>query len=178
MTPVAETDSTATTPKIADWKERAHPSARLVGREVRRALDRQLKHLDSLDTKGSYLAAANVVVLGAFLTGLSLHPVHGERLQDLVAVALIFGIVGLAASIYTWWPRDANAPPNPRGLREKFFNAREADALQEITDEGVLAFEQNKRIENRKLTGIRVASAFLFLAVVVAAVGSYIVFVL
>ena len=99
MSAVAGSD--ATTPRtdvIADWKADAHPSARFVGREVMRALDRQLDHIDSLDVKSSYLAAANVVMMGAFLTGLSLHAVRGDRLQDVAGVPLLFGLLGLAAS--------------------------------------------------------------------------------
>src|SRR5437016_6301283 len=117
--------------QLPKWQAPAHPSASIVAEESSKALDRQLAHLDGLDTKASYLAAANVVVIGALLSAIAAHPVHDPHLQDVATAALVAGLVGLAASVFTWWPRDVNAPPRPSGLR-KYFNFVASEALLDL----------------------------------------------
>jgi hypothetical protein len=162
---------------IPNWQAAAHPSASLVAEQSGRALDRQLAHLDSLDTKASYLAAANVVVIGALLSALAAHPVHDAHLQDVATAALAAGLGGLAASVYTWWPRQVNAPPRPGGLRA-YFNSVASEALLDLCNEISGAFDDNKRVENRKLQGIRFASGLLFATVLLATVVGYVAIVL
>jgi hypothetical protein len=162
---------------VPKWQAPAHPSASLVAAESIKALDRQLAHLDGLDTKASYLAAANVVVIGALLSAIAAHPVHDPHLQDIATAALAAGLVGLAASVYTWWPRDVNAPPRPSGMR-RYFNSVESEALLDLCNEVSVAFDDNKRVEDKKLIGIRFASGLLFATVLLATVVGYVAIVL
>jgi hypothetical protein len=162
---------------LPKWQIPAHPSASLVAEESGKALDRQLAHLDSLDTKASYLAAANVVLIGALLSAIAAHPVHDPHLQDIATAALLAGLAGLAASVYTWWPRQVNAPPRPGGLRP-YFNSVASEALLDLYNEISGAFDDNKRVENRKLQAIRFTSGLLFATVLLATVVGYVAIVL
>jgi hypothetical protein len=138
-----------------DWREPAHPSARLVHDEVRDAFVRQIAHLDSLDTKGSFVVAGVVAALAA---GLLLgHFPLGPHAQDLAAISLLLLLVALVAGCFTWWPRQVGDVPNPEYVRTRWWNAVEEVALRDITDQRVIQYQKNLEVEKRKAHGLHTA---------------------
>jgi hypothetical protein len=159
-------------PEVVDqprWQEAAHPTARLVAEHAQAGLARQLAHLDSLDLKASFLVASGAAVMAGFLAALAARPPGDPHVQDVAALAALLLLVSIIAGCVSWWPRTVQVSPDPRGLREHHFNDREVDVLQRLADQAVLSYEENRQVEDVKVTSIRIA-CFTFPSAIVLGV--------
>jgi hypothetical protein len=134
---------------------RAHPAARFITQLSSVAVDRQITQFNNLDIKASFLGGSTFALLAGFLTALATKPPTTQRLGDLAAVALTLAAVTLGCVGYTWWPRPVDVPPHPRGLREQHWTDSEEEVLRAVSDAISTTYDTNKKVETKKVWGIR-----------------------
>jgi hypothetical protein len=136
------------------WRYRLHPSGSVVAHEITAALDRQHDYLSELDKKASFVVAGAVAML-AGAVALGRWP-SGAHAQDSAGIAVVLVGLALIGGAYTWWPRRVGSVPNPDAL-DGYWNAYETTVVRDLTIQRIREYGHNRRVESRKLFGLRVA---------------------
>jgi ABC-type transport system involved in cytochrome bd biosynthesis fused ATPase/permease subunit len=118
----------------------------------RTAADRQLRDLDSLDSKATQLFSAATVIVG--LAGFS-----GQANAGILTAAVVVYVLVAVAALYALWLVKIRVTDSPRQLLLRYWTQPVLDTKYAMVTDMAEGFAENERSLGRKRRGVLCALA-------------------
>jgi ABC-type transport system involved in cytochrome bd biosynthesis fused ATPase/permease subunit len=118
----------------------------------RSAADRQLRDLDSLDSKATQLFSAATVIVG--LAGFS-----GQAHAGLLTLAVITYVLVALAALYALWLVQIRVTDSPQQLLSRYWTEPLTETKYAMVTDMAEGFDENERSLGRKRRGVLAALA-------------------
>lgn len=170
MTPKLGRQSTRAVSSVVyhtNMRSERYPSLFLVFDELKALLDRQISHVDALDSKASIVIGFTAVALGITVGR------PNEPVGPFVLAGVGLGALAFTAALRAFWVRPFKALPRPREFYAEFASAEEEQSRIVLCNLAVLAFEENARNVTSKARALKFALMLLAGSVIALVLGFF-----